>query len=233
MADTLMSLELIQSLKNDMDEVYGFTSFGGWGFTSRFCELVETARAAHDYKKTIDSFKLHAVCRVDDNFVKECDFHREIRQERDLLKEENERFLQAVGLASTIAPHMEINVNDPIGMMQIVCDAVGQLRNKLQVEAAENTVLMAENEKLCEELEAALIKINRMRAMKQHYMQWNLQKRTELKEQLRVARVDERKRCADLINVMRHEGVEREGGGGRAPRCYECEDAIRSLGDTE
>ena len=53
---------------------------------------------------------------------------RGLEAERDRLKEESEKFIMAVGLASTTVPSMEIDVEDPIGMMQKVCDEFDKLR---------------------------------------------------------------------------------------------------------
>ena len=45
------------------------------------------------------------------------------------LRAETERLLQAIGLATTAVPNMEIDVNDPIGMMQRVVAEVDRLRS--------------------------------------------------------------------------------------------------------
>ena len=48
------------------------------------------------------------------------------------LATENEQLRQAIGLATTAVPTMEIDVSDPVGMMQRVVNEVTTLRKALK-----------------------------------------------------------------------------------------------------
>lgn len=51
--------------------------------------------------------------------------------EVDRHRAENERLLQAVGLATTAVPHMQVDIENPVGMMQRVVAEVERLRAML------------------------------------------------------------------------------------------------------
>lgn len=60
-----------------------------------------------------------------------CEVIEQLNLENTRLKAEVERLLQAIGLATTAVPNMEIDVTDPIGMMQRVVVEVDRLRAQI------------------------------------------------------------------------------------------------------
>ena len=60
-----------------------------------------------------------------------CEEIEQLLLENTRLKAEVERLLQAIGLATTVVPNMEIDVTDPIGMMQRVVAEVERLRAQI------------------------------------------------------------------------------------------------------
>lgn len=67
-----------------------------------------------------------------------------LRHELDRLRAENSQLLQAVGIATTAVGSMEIDVSDPIGMMQTVVTETARLRARIaELEAQMVAVLGA------------------------------------------------------------------------------------------
>ena len=60
------------------------------------------------------------------------------------LRADNERLLQAVGLATTTVPDMQVDIEDPVGMMQRVVAEVDRLRAQIERLRAENERLRAD-----------------------------------------------------------------------------------------
>ncbi|HRR41756.1 MAG TPA: hypothetical protein P5244_11040, partial [Syntrophales bacterium] len=65
----------------------------------------------------------------------------ELRAEIDRLKAENEKYHQAIGLATTALPSMQIDPNDPVGMMHKVVAQITALRAELERMDKKNRVL--------------------------------------------------------------------------------------------
>lgn len=83
------------------------------------------------------------VCRSDHQWSDECDWVEYVpKAEIERLTSENERLraelfqmTQAVGLASTIAGEVQMNVSDPVAMMQEVCASVAAERQRARLPA--------------------------------------------------------------------------------------------------
>ena len=89
--------------------------------------------------------------------------HQSACEGGDLLREEVERLLQAIGLATTTVPDMQIDVRDPVGMMRRVVAEVEKLRVEVDHERKSHRAYA----RLCEEtenqLEAAIERLIRER----------------------------------------------------------------------
>ena len=66
-----------------------------------------------------------------ERYMEVCRRNEDLRVENYELKEQLAKMTQAVGLASTALPHMEIDVDDPIGMMQQLVERVKELEEAL------------------------------------------------------------------------------------------------------
>lgn len=96
------------------------------------------------------------ISNIDGNMVlqPECGYwvsitaYKSLEAELAAVKCELEKFIQAVGLASTCVPTMEIDISDPVGMMQKVCDEFNILRSRIAELEAERDRLVADNNRL-------------------------------------------------------------------------------------